>query len=90
MSVGVADCHKMHTLLVRLVHRQDAFRRKSMDCRDHGCSHQCGKRMRGKIRLIVDYVEAIGPFEQVSKVSVFPDLRVDGWVLALGSGDNAI
>lgn len=45
MSVGVADCHKMHTLLVRLVHRQDAFRRKSMDCRDHGCSHQCGKRI---------------------------------------------
>jgi hypothetical protein len=46
--------------------------------------------MRGKIRLIEDYVEAIGPFEQVSKVSVFPDLRVDGWVIAIGSGDNAI
>jgi hypothetical protein len=57
----------MHTFPIGLVHRQDAFRRKSMDCRDHGCSHQCGKRMRGKIRLIVDYVEAIGPFEQVSK-----------------------
>ena len=88
-SVGIADRDIMHPILIRLVHRQDAIGRKTVDRRDHRRRHEVGEGMGGEIGLVVDQVEFARAFEDMGEVAVFPNLCVDRRVFGIGRGDDA-